>query len=222
MKEKLNGLSAAAPLLKTEPQQYREAVANVTERARIRYEQAKKDGKIPEYDDPKGIRKAYDGFFEAIAPASKDGTVDYDKQEALAVDYLGTLDNGTRERILKELTFSPDNEYRGLLEARQQLKPYFEIRDQVWEAAREKNSKLADYESEDAFVDAKQAELMERRIPRDEARDMATELASVYTGIGRDKQEIYLLKNRDMLQMLHKYGYYIPADLKDLAAIPAR
>lgn len=221
MREKLNGLTEAAPLLKTEPQQYRESVANVTERARIRYEQAKKDGKIPEFDDPKGIRKAYDEFFEAIAPAKADGKVDYDLQERLSADYLAGLDNGTRERILKELTFSPDPSYRELLETRQKAKEYFGLIEETWQDAVKDDPELAKFGSPNDFVRDQQLQLMESAgLERDMARDIARSIADAYMGAGRANQITYLLDHEELLPSLYKFDYYIPPAVKPLATLP--
>lgn len=218
MRDKLNGLTDAAPLLATEPREYREQVSNVVDKARIEYAKAKELGAVQDGPDPKGIRKAYDGFFEAIAPASEGGKVDYDQQEQLATEYLSSLDNGTRERILNELTFSPNSEYRGLLEARQKLKPYFGLLDDNFAEAKQGNPELAQYKSAGEFVDAEQKRLMdESGMERDMARKIAQTIGNAYMAGSEGKQIAYLLEHQELLPLLYKYDYYVPPAVKPIA-----
>ena len=223
---KYEALDKAAPLLATDPVAYREQVGDVVKEAAIRYDEAKKNGEIPDYAGAKGIRGVLDGYYEAIKPARSDdtigATVDYDLQEKLGAEYLSKLEPDVRDRIVNELSYSRDETYRGLLEARRQLAPYFDIVDQSWAEAQKQNPKLADFKSPDAYITEQQQRLMDRGLSRDDAKSTATELAGIYMATAQDKQEIYLLRNQPLLKQLYKYGYYVPADLKDLAALPGR
>ncbi len=134
---KYDKLAALAPLAaSTNPQdrvQYRQKAGDAVSEAAIAYQQGVKDGSIKPFAGSQSPQqKALDGYYNAIAPARTATGVDYNKQDQLSADYLATLPSDVRGKVIDQLAYSPDPQYKQLLDARQNLKDYWNVPDQAF------------------------------------------------------------------------------------------
>ena len=109
-----------------------------------------------------------------------------------------------------------------ILEARQQLKPYLEIRDAEWAKAVAKHPEWAEFESSYEVIGVESMKLQARGIPKAVADEIAATKVEQANPLLELRQELFLLKNRHLIPWMIKAGYYVPGGLEDLAPVGAR
>ncbi len=211
-------------LLLTDPADWRAKSGDVQHDADVRIDQIYRDaGKFT--SKPKTFAdKVSSEYHDILVEAGLDennpikDSIDWDKVDELTAQKSKDWNDQREKNRLKGET-KPRQEFLSTAPLRD---PYFEIRDTAWEQAKGRNASLAPYKNVDDYVREWQLRFMAKGIPREEARSEALDLASAYMDTATGQQEIYLLKHRDALANLYKFGYFIPADLEELAGLGAR
>ena len=207
--KKYRKLGEIADKANTDPQEYRRLAGDIVQEAAIRRDEAMQNGKIDEFDTTSALGKAVNGFYDAVKPAKGDITTDYDMQEKLGAEYLASLDPDMRERVIKELAYSKDETYAQLLRDQQALAEYFNIRDKEWQETAAKNQRFAGTTSADQWIEQEVARLTASGQPPATAKLIAEAIASAYTQQSSIASKVYLVKNRDKIALMNRWGYTI-------------
>ena len=222
VQDKMDKLDSISGLAATNPAAYREQAHDIVHDAKVQRDFAVKQGLIKDVElKQSSEQKAYDGYWDAIAPASEGQVPDYELMDKLGANYLATLTAPMREKVIDELAFSRDPAYRQLLQDRQRLKPYWDRKDEAWQEL-VKGTKQENYSSLEAY----RSDLMEQLtgpakaggggLSFSEAELMANRMLRDETTILSKLNRVYLEKHPELITVLDRWGYYVPEKLQSL------
>lgn len=104
------------------------------------------------------------------------------------------------------------------------LEPYFEVRDQAWLAFAAKNENYSAYATFDDYATAladKVKAANPNTSPASIEKAVAKALSDLSSQFGQ-QATAYLLKNRELIDLLYKHGYSVPSQLAPLVSPGAR
>lgn len=174
-------------------------------------EQAAIGGKKYEPGSPDEARNVY------YEMTSNKGS--YEEYEKALAEWQALYPQYTKQQIAPSAEpLSPG--HAELKAARQQLQPYFDVRDQGWQMIQAADPALRQYPSFDDYYKKAVQEFSIGGTPLAEAEALADKFTATYQKFLSQQSEQFLTANEQnfaLLKTLGKWGYYIPAKLRDYA-----
>jgi hypothetical protein len=195
------------------PAQWREQSSDQRQSiaAQIRERAQDYKGDFPEDESDLGI--ALEAQANAIEGATlPTGAIDWDKVDR----EIAKLTPEQQQKLVSHGLVGETDTYRDYMRDLKKLEPYFEVRDVEWEKLAAKNQRFAGSANQDAW---RQAEI-QRRMTSGQSQMIAEEIAdsilSVFAEELSMKTEAYLLRNKELIGLMNKWGYQMPDWLKEL------
>ena len=222
VQDKMEKLDAISGLAATNPAAYREQAHDIVHDAKIQRDFAVKQGLIKDVELKQSPeQKAFDGYWDAIAPASESQVPDYELMDKLAADYLAGLSNSMRQKVIDELSFSRDPAYRQLLQDRQRLKSYWDFKDEAWDDIA-KGTRMEKYPSLEAYRNylitglTGPASAGGAGMSNSAAQLAADKVLKSELEVISGASQRYLERHPELVTFLDRWGYYVPKKLQPL------
>lgn len=205
-------------LLPTDPEEWRKVSAADNAEVQAAIEERARDFGDYEKEPQSLLDLANMKYHTAIEASTVDDQVDWDK-----------VDRELAKMSPQEQDLLFANRLAGETDARKQyirdlvkLEPFFQSRDEAWARLQQANPEFAQYKDLDAYRLAKVLEVMQKNpgYPRPVVEDLIDKSLGVLTQSASLAGAQYLVQNRELVPLLAKYGFSVPALVAPLAGQP--